>query len=890
MTTDPGSQAAGPAKAASWPEDPVLTGRLHVPSVPGTFVHRARLADRLTCGVREHPLVMVNGPAGAGKTLLVSDWARTSPPAAPLAWLTVEDEDDDPGLFWSHLRQALRGAGVPTQEAATTRRAEQADRPAVRLAAELAELRTPVVIVLDEFERVTNPVLATGLEFLLSHAEGWVHLVLVSRNEPLLPLHRHRVADEITEIRAVDLAFSAAETSALLRLHGLVLPAAGVRSLNERTQGWAAGLRLWALAAASAPDCERYLKEFEPGHSTIADFLLCEVLDAQPAETQDLLLRTSILDRIHPALADALTEGGNAERTLDDLARANAFVTPLNGSWYRQHPLFAEILQVHLRARCPGLQEELHVVAAHWLREAGQLDEALRHAVAADRWELAADWFIDDLAVEQFFSATGTGPSAALLARMPAGVAGASAELVRAAGALAADDSASGLEHLERAAAGSSGVDGTRPSARLSAAFLRLEAGRLTGSGEAAEEAAETVEQQARCLPADRWDEHRVLAVRRLTNLAAVRLWEGQCAFARSTLLAALAQANGAQYPERSAPLALLALVESLSGATGRAEARARQVVAETEHGGIDSDPEAELAHLVLAQIAVDRGDLSSARLSARRAAASRAGQGRDPLKAFITALVRSRLALRQGNPQQALSELAAAEHPGAAAPSPWARGLTALAASEALVMAGDAQAAVEVLSDDEGTGAEHALAVARAHLAAGERGKAAEALAHIPAGAPAAATRSLLLRAELSAADGDDACAQRLVTRALATARPDRLFGPFLESGPWLARFLRRRPALTGAHSWLQEPLRCPSKQAPVAAEAAEPGAAEPLSSRELEVLELVAQLMSTAEVAADLHVSVNTVKTHLKSINRKLCTSRRAEAVRRARRLHLL
>ncbi|MFE3113261.1 LuxR C-terminal-related transcriptional regulator [Kitasatospora indigofera] len=935
MTGRPGHPAGALRRAATPRADPALAGRLGVPPVPATFVRRARLADRLTRGVREHPLVLVDGPAGAGKTLLVCDWLRTSPPPYPAAWLTVEAEDNSPAVFWHDVGQALRRAGALPRAVGTARRAAPAGRPPRHLATGLGLRRDPVVVVLDEFERITDPEVATGLDHLLRHCGGMLRLVLVSRNEPLLPLHRYRAADEITEIRAADLAFSEEETSALLTRHGLALSGPDVRVLTGRTEGWAAGLRLWALAAARSPDCGRYLKEFEAGHSTIADFLLAEVLDTQPAGTRDLLLRTSILDRIHPALADALTGSRDAERILDELARANAFVTPLNGPWYRQHPLFAEILRVHLRARHPGLPPELHLAAARWLQRAGLLDEALRHAVAADRWDLAAAWFAGGPAVDQFFSSTGPGRSAALFDAMPAGLEGPCAELIRAARALAAGDCAAGTAHLDRAADGLTAAEDDAP-ARLTAAVLRLVAARLTGSAPGAVEAARTADRLRRTLPADPGREHQVLPVRLFTDLAAVRLWSGDPGAARAALLAAVAEAPGAEHPERYEPLGLLALVELLGGAVGPAERRARQALAEAGTWEAEGTGRAAIAHLVLAWIALERGDPAVVRSHARRVPAAEAGAvaggavaggamdggavdsgagdggvvdsgagesgavdggapvvgpgpGGDPLRIVLGAVVRARFALRNGDPRRALAVLAAAEHPGAAGePSPWARGLIAPVAAEALVAAGAAGAAVGLLPAGEARSPELALATARARFAAGDRGAAARALPGTPAGPPATVTRILLLKAEAGAADGDDRTAAHLLTRALATARPDRLRGPFLEAGPWLAAFLRRRPDLTAGHGWLPEPLRRPAAPVPGPAEDAPP--VEPLSRREREVLERVAQLMSTQEVAADLQLSVNTVKTHLKSINRKLCTSRRTEAVRRARRLHLL
>ncbi|MEU6236812.1 AAA family ATPase, partial [Kitasatospora sp. NPDC047058] len=405
MTSAPRRRTAGSPGPEPSAADTVLATRLRVPPVPATFVRRARLADRLTRGVREHPLLLVNGPAGAGKTLLVCDWVRSAALPGPAAWLTLEEQDGAPGALPALLAEALRRAGVPLPAEPAPARPPGPAGPGLPalLAGALAGRREPVVLVLDEFERLTAPDVAADLHTLLRHAGDGLRLVLVSRNEPLLPLHRYRAADEITEVRSADLAFTPDEAAVLLRRHGLDLSEDGVRALTRRTEGWAAGLRLCALATEHAGDRERYLKEFEAGHSVIADFLLAEVLDAQPAPTRDLLLRTSLLDRTHPSLANALTGRDDAERTLEELARANAFVTPLGHSWYRHHPLFAEILRVHLRACHPGLPQKLHATAARWLHAAGLLDEALRHAAAAAEWELAAGWLVGDLAIGQFF-------------------------------------------------------------------------------------------------------------------------------------------------------------------------------------------------------------------------------------------------------------------------------------------------------------------------------------------------------------------------------------------------------------------------------------------------------------------------------------------------------
>lgn len=282
---------------------------------------------------------MVNGSAGAGKTLLVADWVAGHP-ELPVAWLTTDTDGQGAGMFWAYLLQALRTSGVPLPEniASPADANRVGDALPARLAAHLGGLDRPVVLVLDEFDRVTAPEIAAQLDFLLRHSAPGLRLVLVTRTEPLLPLHRYRAAGELTEIRDAELAFTAVEAARLMEAHGLRLSPAAVRGVVERTRGWAAGLRLCALAAEEAPDPELCLKEFEADRSAVADFLLAEVLKRQDDGTQELLLRVSVLDRFGPGLANAVTGRADAEAVLARLHRGNAFVQHVGHGVYRLHP------------------------------------------------------------------------------------------------------------------------------------------------------------------------------------------------------------------------------------------------------------------------------------------------------------------------------------------------------------------------------------------------------------------------------------------------------------------------------------------------------------------------------------------------------------------------
>ncbi|MFJ4695253.1 LuxR C-terminal-related transcriptional regulator [Streptomyces sp. NPDC088766] len=893
-----GSAREGTAGALTPNGDPVLAARFAVPREPKTFVRRPRVAERLTRALAgPGRLVLVNGPAGAGKTLLLAGLAATSTLRGRMVWLTVESGDNAPGNFWAYVLEALRHHGVALPDAigVPARPDEVDDSLLSRLAAYLNGRTEPVILVLDEFERVSAPEVADELQFVLHHAGAGLRLILVSRTEPLLPLHRYRAAGEVTDIRGADLAFRPGETAELARRHGLPLSDEAARTLTERTGGWAAGLRLCILAAQRADDPETFLKEFETGQSTVADFLLAEVLQTQSAASQDLLLRTSICERTHPGLANALTGRDDAALVLAELERANAFVEPIGHSWYRLHPLFAEILRVHLNTRHPGLERELHGTAARWLSDAGLLTEALPHAADASDWTFAADRLVDDLAIGQIFTGLDADRLGELFTRMPPDTPGPAADLVRAACGLARYDIDRGLADLGRAERNLPPVEAQGASAaHLSCALLRVLAGRLLGSPGMTEIAARrAAELDARGVLSKRLEAHPEIRALRLAAQGSAQLWAGRFGAARAALTAVVEAADGpSTVLPRHESLGRLALIDFLEGWPGRAEAHARRAITEAERSGMPHSARTSLGHLVLAAVETERDDLASARTHLHRAILP-SPCSRDPIVASWLVVTRSRLLLAGGNPAKALRVLdGIREVPSTEIPSPWVDVQVALAAAAAHTALGRPQAAAEALAGRPDAGPECVIASVRARLAADD-GEAARSLLDTLPGpdgqGPAVTVRILLVRAEAARTPGNEATVQHLVARALAVARPERLGRPFLEAGPWLQELLDRRPALGKAHGWLPTGLVAKPRAVHTGGDVLVP-VTEPLSDREREVLGRLAQMMSTEEIAVDLFLSVNTVKTHLRNIYRKLAVTGRREAVRRARELHLL
>ncbi|MET9504092.1 LuxR C-terminal-related transcriptional regulator [Streptomyces sp. NPDC006622] len=877
--------------------NPFLRTRFALPARPATFLRRQRLVDHLDQALGT-PLTLLNGAAGAGKTLLAADWADGRRPA--VAWLTVEVGDRRPGVFWAYVVQALRACGaLPPGPVGFPAAASLADgRLLAVLAAELNDRGRPVVLVLDEFDRMTAEV-AEQLEFVLHHAGRGLHLVLVTRTEPLLPLHRYRAAGELTEIRAAELAFTPEEAVALLELHGLSLPVHAARALVDRTRGWAAGLRLSALAARTSGDPEAYLKEFEADRSTIADFLLAEVLNGQTEERQDLLLRVSVLERFCPDLADALTGRADAEPLLVELHHANAFVEHLGRSWYRLHPLFGEILRAHLRVRLPGLEPELHRRAARWLRRSGFLPETLAHGAAAGDWDFTAGALVDDLAIGQLFTGLRSEDLTRLFSRMGPEAGSPATDLVRAARDLArcdVDRGSARLRHAEErlafeASEPSPGMVPDQAAAQLSCALLEALAARLTGSSPRAEKAARAADElRRREVPAQLLAEHPELSALLLTHVGSARLWAGRFEEARAalTIVAGTPGGDSTLLP-REESMGHLALLDYLNGWLGRAERKALAAVSETERLDLSQPSGSGLGRLVLAAVAVDRHELDRAQALLDETVRLPSG-ARDPVPAAGRALATARLLLVRGRTRAAVE----ASDPvvSAAVASPWAAGHEALVASAVHLAEGRPNEAAEMLQGVSGDQPTCAVEAAAIQLAAG-RPKAAMDLLdsiHTRSGTgPAVTVRAALVRAQAAERAGDTATARRLVAQALLDARRERLRRPFLDAGPWIGPLLATAPLRELAAGWLtpgpprrgERPGPEPPPSLPVAVE---------LSGREREVLGRLARMRSTEEIAADLYVSVNTVKTHLKSVYRKLAVNRRNDAVRRARDLGLL
>jgi LuxR family maltose regulon positive regulatory protein len=829
----------------------VVRPQAATPAAPPATVRRERLEDRLDVHAGR-AVAVVTGPAGSGKTVLLAAWAADR----GAAWLTLRPHHLDPGQLARDLTAALwplgfelalgetapAGVPAPIRLLAGDEPAAAADRPA---------------IVLDDFQVLRGPALALVAGLATASADR-LALVIGSRSDPDLSLARLRLEGRLGELRADDLAFTTEEAAALMERHGVVLRAGQLERLMQRTQGWAAGLRLAALALQDEPDVERFLEDFAGDDHTVADYLSREVLAQHPPRIRDFLLRTSIADPLCGELADALTGGSGGARTLKALHEAGVLLQSLDrhNHWFRYHPLFAELLRARLALERPGLVCELHARAARWLVGAERGTEALSHAVAAgaspEMADLLAGQWLDLLLSAQ--------PSEAVLS---------AAGLRPADGRLAVVAAASALEtgNPDQAAALLGPPGGTGDDVEALAALIRARAGRDVGAARRSSSAL------LRRTEGEGADARRLLAH---LHLGIAEFDSGSLDAAREALEVAWALAAEERRDRvLTEILGRCAALEVLAGRLARAQSAAGAALAIATRDAAPRTAGRAWAWASQATVHWLRDDSALAEAAAEEAMLA-AHACADAAATQVVRLVRGQIAAAHGDERRAraLRQVAIEGLPAAGpvvaawmdalGPCLWAPAVShertdPLAAAAARLAAGDGLSAlrrVEPLldpgSDLHPTGRLYAwLIAAVARQALGSTHDAAQALEH-----------------------------------ALEMAAQEGYRRPFADGGAAVRRLLQGHAALPTAYAaTVTELIDCLQPDAAPA-----PGLIEPLSDRERDVLRLLPTLLTNTEIAGELFVSVNTVKTHVKSIYRKLEVSSRREAVARGRQLRLI
>ena len=855
---------------------------------------RARIDRRITEGVRG-PVTVITGPPGAGKTTALALWAAARTRAQPTAWVRVDLYDNRPESFWSHVGEALRRCGVAVPVSVPDPAGVTGEGFLRRVASALAGQDPEVVLILDDLHLITEPDALGGLEYVLRNARSGLHLVAASRADPQLPLHRYRLAGEMTEIRAADLAFTVAEAALLMARHGIDVPRASVEVLTRRHEGWAAGLRLAAVAMAGHPDPGRFAEEFDAEDRTIAGYLIDEVLSIQPERSREVLLQTSIVDRVSGDLAGDLTGYAQAGETIAGLAWANTFIQPLGHGWYRYHWLFREVLRSKLRQECPQKVTELHCRAARWFWRHGTLTEAVAQAAQGGDWEAAARMAVADLAISQLAEPGAVAALADWLRRMPTDMDHEEPLRSLALAALAARDlhddvSTARLDDtgrmMDRLAAGE------QVPSRLAVAMIEVTLARRSGDFHAAAAAAAQAEDLLDRLPSDLLARHPETRAQVLTGRGEVELWAGHPDDAASLLDAGADAAAGAR--ERANALGHRALVEAMRGRLGRAIELADAATAPRDAPETPGGFPCAAAEVALAWAHLERHQLDDARKGLSRSMKALRIVP-DKLVSSLACLVAARLSLATGRPGAA-SELLSQARAGWSPPA-WLEHKLTLARSHGLAAAGDAQAALSIAMRAEPEIAlEGLIAVARAQVAAHDPGAASQTLAGAGAAAVDGAPDHVRLEARLLEAvvgyrRGDCATGRKCLAEALKLAEPEHVQLPFAMERAWIQPVLRQDPGLAEAFQRTFATSRTRADRGGQAGPGTSaPVAVDKLSGRELEVLRRVSSLESNSEIAEAMYLSIHTVKTHIRHILNKLGVQHRAEAVRMARQLQLL
>jgi LuxR family maltose regulon positive regulatory protein len=905
--SSPGTHGTARPGGRGDPGDPVLASKVTMPELPEWAVTRPRI-DKLLAEGAQGPLTSVTGPPGAGKTMAVAAWAATASYPCALAWVSLDDFDNRPRVFWSYVVAALRRAGIAVPRVVPGPGRVSVDHAfLVRLASALAAQDPPVVLVLDDLHLLTEPVILEGLGYVLRNAGPGLHLIVASRADPLLPLHRYRLAGQLTEIRADDLAFSVRESALLLTHHGVTLSVPALERITARTEGWAAGMRLAALSLQGRPDPEQFAKELETGDSALTGYLVDEVLNVQAPSVRDMLLRTSILDSVSTSLAAELTGDQAGADALPALARADAFVRPLGQGWYRYHSLLAAVLRLKLRVECGAQVPDLYRRAARWSQQHGRLGDAVRYAAQSGDWPFTAGIVVDEFAIGQLIDLRGHQPLAEALRGMPrdtawtqpqpqpllvtAAVALSRGAYEAAAAPLAAAEGLLGPpgalrdhgDHGDRAA-------GDQIAARLAAALIRLALGRRTGDFEMAAAASRHAEDLMAELPEEVRAQHPEIRAQVMAGCGVVEAWAGRLDAAAVRFAGAAASAARETAHERADCLGYLALVEALRGRLSRAAERAGQAADAMSHGGGDlAEHIIPAANVALAWVCLQQGDTQEAHAQLKLAEAA-LQSGPDKLVSALACVVAAQRRLAGGQAAPATDMIRRAAQDWSPSPPGWLEAMLIVLESRARAAAGDAPAAVAT-AQRAGQGPGAAAALAHAWLAAGDEQAARRALT--PAGPDSRQLEVALAEARLSYTAGDGTRGRRCLERALRIAKPEQVRLPFVMERAWLRQVLRRDPELAQPYRELLGPCVITPGTVPLTMAPAAPAAplvVERLSAREREVLTHASGMLSTAEIAAEMFLSVNTVKTHLRSIYRKLSATHRSEAVRRARQLELI
>lgn len=898
--------------------DRLLETKLAIPRLRAEHLPRARLLAKLDEGMAGD-LVLVCTPAGFGKTTLVADWARSG--KWSVAWLSIDSDDNDPVRFWRYVVGALgrvsAGLGGDVLSLLGPPNVASSHGVATALIKELEAVPDEVAVVLDDYHAIESVAIHDSLAFLLAHLPPQVHLIIASRSDPPLPLARFRASGRLAELRGADLRFTLEESAALLQdVWGLDVSPEAIATLDARTEGWAVGLQLAALSLQGTHDSEAFLSAFTGTHRFVLDYLSEEVLGRQPEQVRAFLLQTSILERMSGSLCDTVTGGGDSQAMLEELERANLFTVSLDEGrrWWRFHHLFRDLLQARLQQSHPELVSELHRRAADWYEQHGIIHDAIRHRLGSGNAPGAARL------VEQHLDETLRRGEEVIVRRWLSAL---PEEAVKAVPTLCLAQSLMEfhlghfhsverlLEHAERAfdprlelqgpgVPTSGGLVAKIPAA-ISLLRAELAAGRGDSTGTAGF-ARSALADMADVEKGPRFWAHWLVA---FSDWIGGRLEVAERAFAE-----VLAEGRAAPnlYPLMSTG-STLARVQRARGKLGAALRTYQDGLRFATEGGRLSAYHAGEPHVGIAQVLYERNELARA--------LEHVTEGIKLCRQVMVLRERDRGLCTLGWIHQAMGDADAAREAMDEAcrmyPTTGVASLFNPAPAERarLLLAQGRVDEVARWTEERGLTEDGEisyprerdyLVLARVLLARSEPDRALGLLDRLDAladseGRTGSVIEIRALRARALHAAGDHEGALIVLADALSLARPEGYVRVFADEGPPMAALMRSLirargrgrvvPASGAAQEHLNRVVQAFAPAGPGATAPAVSGLIEPLTARELEVLSFIAAGRRNREIAAELVVTLETVKKHTTHIFDKLGATNRTEAVTRAREL---
>jgi LuxR family maltose regulon positive regulatory protein len=921
--------------------EPLLTTKFYIPPNRPGIVPRPQLVEQLNQGL-PRKLTLISAPAGFGKTTLLSEWVEELRRAAAIqsqsiyriAWLSLDEGDNDPTSFLTYFAAALNQIeGIKTAIGDGAVAMLQSPQPLptetvlTALINDITAIPDGIVFVLDDYHSIESPSVDEALTFLLQRLPVHMHLVIATRVDPQLPLARLRARGQLTELRAADLRFTASEVAEFLRqVMGLDLAAEDIAALENRTEGWIAGLQLAAISMRGYNDAASFIKSFTGSHRFVMDYLIEEVLEQQPDDIQTFLLQTAVLGRISGALCDALTGQVNGQATLEMLERANLFIVPLDQErrWYRYHQLFSDLLRRRLRQTQPGQEPILHRRACKWYAKNGFADEAIEHALRAEDFERAIY-----LIRERADAAWGQGEHAKLrrwLFKLPIewvatepylcifhawylftsgeyDAAGESLHTVEQA-LESITDQATETESQKQDSR--TGFDGMKLRGRLAAirAFMDAHRGDVPGMVRHATQALEYLPEQDQT-----W--RSLIAI----VLGDIHGFKGDMAAAYQARFEALkaCEAAGEIYYIMLASMKLAITLKS-QGRLQRTMEICRQQIQVAEECGLSQTSLFGLLLAILGEALAEINDLDEALHQAENGAklfehgVDMVMLGWGYMCLMRVLFSRRDLAGIQEIVQKVENIARESNVPG------WVMNQLSSWQARAWLLQGDLEAASQWarglgLTTDSENKPQHEInyfslfdyiILARVMLAQGRLEEAAGLLHNLleeaeTVGRISRVIEILILQALVAQAMGETDRAMHVLEQALHLAEPEGFIRIFVDEGPPMARLLYASLSRGIAPDYISRllaafPIVEQEQTTSLRAQAPSPELIEPLSEREIEILQRIARGLTNPEIAARLYLSLNTVKVHTRNIYGKLGVNSRTQAVARARALGIL